>query len=213
MINHTSSIFIAAALLAAFGVAGTGLVAVTYQGTADRIAQNEREALLQKIGKVLPEGSTDNDLLNDRISVQVPVDLGGGEVTVYRGRLAGEPVAAVFSPVEAAGYAGPIRLIVSVQRDGTLGGVRVLSHRETPGLGDRIEEEKSDWVHGFAGRSLTDPAEPGWKVRRDGGEFDQFTGATVTPRAVVNTVRQTLRYAQDNWARIFEPRPATEGQS
>jgi electron transport complex protein RnfG len=193
------NIFIAAGLLAAFGIAGAGLVAFTHESTAKRIAQNERDALLRKIEKILPSGSADNDLLADSLTVRAPAYLGAEQTTIYRGRLAGEPTAVVFSPVEAAGYSGPIRLIIGVDRNGALGGVRVLSHRETPGLGDRVEESRSDWIHDFNGRSLTDPDASGWKVRRDGGVFDHFTGATITPRAIVRAVKQTLEYARDNW--------------
>lgn len=197
------NIFIAAGLLAAFGIAGTGLVAFTHESTAQRIAQNERDAVLSKIEKILPTSSADNDLLADSLSVRAPEYLGADQTTIYRGRLAGEPTAVVFSAVEAAGYSGPIRLIIGVNRDGTLGGVRVLSHRETPGLGDRIEESRSDWIHDFNGRSLTDPDASGWKVQRDGGLFDHFTGATITPRAIVRAVKQTLEYTRDNWDMLF----------
>ena len=197
------NIFIAAGLLAAFGIAGTGLVAFTHESTAQRIAQNERDALLSKIEKILPSGSADNDLLADSLTVRAPEYLGADQTTIYRGSLAGEPTVVVFSAVEATGYSGPIRLIVGVNRDGTLGGVRVLSHRETPGVGDRIEESRSDWIHDFYGRSLTDPDASGWKLRRDGGLFDHFTGATITPRAIVRAVKQTLEYTRDNWDTLF----------
>ncbi|MEJ2577289.1 MAG: electron transport complex subunit RsxG [Gammaproteobacteria bacterium] len=203
MRHLNSSIFIAAGLLTGFGIAGAGLVAVTQQGTAERIAQNEREALLANIAKILPADVANNDLLADTVTVSAPQQLGARQTTVYRGRRDGEPSAAVFSAVEAGGYAGPIRLIVGVRADGTLGGVRVLSHRETPGLGDRIEESRSDWVAGFDGKSLTNPPAEDWKVKRDGGEFDQFTGATVTPRAVVKAVKQTLEYAREHWGELF----------
>jgi electron transport complex protein RnfG len=201
--------FIAAGLLAGFGIAGAGLVAVTQQGTAERIAENERQALLDNIAKILPEDAANNDLLDDTIVVTAPDQLGARQTTVYRGRRDGEPAAAVFSVVEASGYAGPIRLLIGVKADGTLGGVRVLSHRETPGLGDRIEEERSDWIHDFDGKSLIDPTPDGWKVERDGGQFDQFTGATVTPRAVVKAVKQTLQYARDHWGEIFQAKGET----
>ena len=194
---------IAAGLLGTFGTVGAGLVAFTHQQTAARIAQNEREALLDKIAKVLPSHASDNDLLTDSVAVQEPDRLGGAQTTVYRGRLAGEPAALVFSGVEATGYSGAIRLIIGVDRNGNLGGVRVIAHRETPGLGDRIEEHRSDWIHRFSGRSLTDPDPSGWKVRRDGGVFDQFTGATVTPRAVVSAVKLALEYAVDHWDALF----------
>jgi electron transport complex protein RnfG len=202
---------IAAALLAAFGVAGAALVAVTHLGTAERIAANERQALLDQIDRIVPAGRIDNDPLADTIRVRDPQALGAAETVVYRGRRAGEPAAAIFSPVEAKGYAGPIRLIVAVLPDGRLGGVRVLGHKETPGLGDKIEETKSDWVLGFDGRSLGDPPERLWQVKRDGGVFDQFTGATVTPRSIVAAVRQTLHYAHDHWGELFTTPAADEG--
>jgi electron transport complex protein RnfG len=96
------------------------------------------------------------------------------------------------------GYSGPIKLLVAVNYDGTLGGVRVISHKETPGLGDKIEESRSDWVLGFNGKSLTDPLLEKWKVKRDGGIFDQFTGATITPRSIVSAVKHTLLYERDH---------------
>jgi electron transport complex protein RnfG len=200
---------IAAGLLAGFGVAGAGLVALTHLGTAERIAANERQVLLDRIERIVPAGSIDNDPLADPTLVRDPDLLGASETTVYRGRRAGEPAAAIFSPVEAKGYAGPIRLIVAVLADGRLGGVRVLNHRETPGLGDKIEETKTDWVLDFTGRSLGNPEERLWRVKRDGGVFDQFTGATVTPRSIVTAVRQTLHYARDHWGELFAS-PATD---
>ncbi len=127
---------------------------------------------------------------------------GAGEAVVYRVFSAGAPVAALFV-VSARGYSGPIRLLVGVDVSGTVTGVRVLGHRETPGLGDGIEIEKSDWITQFAGRSLGDPVVTGWAIRRDGGEFDQLTGASVTPRAIVNAVRDTLLYFAANEERVF----------
>jgi electron transport complex protein RnfG len=196
-------VLISGVLLGLFGVIGAGLVGLSHEATAERIARNEREALLRQLQALLPADQTDNDILNDFIDISVP-DLAGTATTrVYRGRRNGQPVAAVLSPVVTQGYSGPIQLIVAVRRDGTLAGVRVLKHRETPGLGDKIEIERSDWVLGFAGRSLTDPLPGRWKVRRDGGDFDQFTGATVTPRAVVRGVRGTLEYFAQHADRLF----------
>src|SRR5690606_4959952 len=113
-------------------------------------------------------------------------------VTVYRAFRGGEPVAALFNSVAPDGYSGEIRLLVGVRVDGSLSGVRVLSHKETPGLGDPIEVRHSDWITRFSGLSLENPPFERWKVRRDGGDFDQFTGATITPRAVVKATRNTL---------------------
>ena len=104
--------------------------------------------------------------------------------------------------VSREGYSGPINLLVAVNVDGTLSGVRVVSHKETPGLGDKIETNKDDWILGFVGKSLSNPSEALWKVRKDGGEFDQFTGATITPRAVVNAVREVLKYQQAQTSQV-----------
>jgi len=205
MLKMSQSMLIAAALLASFGIAGSALVAVTHHGTADRIAANERAAMLRIIDEILPKGRIDNDLLNDNITIRVPSNLGAKETVVYRGRKQGEPAAAVLSTVDANGYAGPIRLLVAVLADGSLGGVRVLAHKETPGLGDKIETAKTDWVLVFNGLSLTHPGESDWKVKRDGGVFDQFTGATVTPRSIVFAVKQSLKYARDHWGDLFAP--------
>lgn len=206
----SQSMLIAAALLTGFGVCGAALVAYTHHETAERIAANQRQAMLQIIGEILPKDQIDNDLLNDSITIREPANLGAKKTVVYRGRKQGEPTAVVLSTVDANGYAGPIRLLVAVLADGSLGGVRVLTHRETPGLGDKIETNKSDWVLEFDGRSLTDPAENNWKVKRDGGVFDQFTGATVTPRAIVFAVKQSLKFARDHWGDLFVAAPTAE---
>jgi electron transport complex protein RnfG len=197
-------IFIAAFILGAFAIGGVGLVAVTHELTNERIAANEREATLRKVAAILPMDRMDNDPLEDLIEVSNQ-DLLGAEVTrVYRIRNAGRPIALVLNPIVPDGYAGPIKLLVSILADGTLGGVRVLAHRETPGLGDKIEIAKSDWVLNFKGKSLTDPTESGWKVKRDGGIFDQFAGATITPRAIVKTVLNSLLFVQQQGTSLYE---------
>ena len=127
-------------------------------------------------------------------------------MTVYRARRDGAPVALVLTAVAPDGSSGPIELLVGVNADGTVAGVRVLAHRETPGLGDPIEASRSDWVLAFAGRSLGDPPPAGWTVRRDGGAFDQFTGATITPRAVVHAVRRVLEYVGANQEALYARR-------
>lgn len=205
-------IVVAALLLGAFGVLGAGLVAVTYEITEEQIAENERQALLRIIDQLVPADEIDNQILGATVEVSAPAQLGADSTTVYLGRRQGEPAAAVFSPVVARGYGGPIRLIVAVRADGTLGGVRVLAHKETPGLGDKIEAERSDWILGFDDRSLGDPVESRWAVKRDNGVFDQFTGATITPRAVVEAVRDTLRYAGENWGELFAAQQMAEAK-
>lgn len=177
------------------GLAAAVLLAGTWVLTRDRIADSEREARLQALQIVLPAKHYDNDPIADGISVQAPGWLGQASSQVHRARLAGEPSALVFEATAPDGYAGPIRLLVAVDRDGRVLGVRITAHQETPGLGDDIEAGRSDWIHGFRGRALGDPPRPRWRVQRDGGAFDQFAGATLTPRAVVAAVRRSLDFA------------------
>ncbi|MDT8387977.1 MAG: electron transport complex subunit RsxG [Thiogranum sp.] len=207
------SILISAGFLFLFAVLGTGLVAYTYDTTAERIANNERRALLRKLNEVVDTDSYDNDIFNDVILVQSPLLGTRAPVPVYRARQDGWPVAAVLSPVAPDGYNGAIRLLVGINLDGTVTGVRVLRHQETPGLGDAIEAERSDWIRRFTGKSLNNPDLDGWKVRRDSGEFDQFTGATITPRAVVKAVRNALIYFKANRHQLFAQDPEPEQET
>ena len=201
-------VVISAVFLFLFAVIGSGLVAFTHDSTAARIAENQRRALLRSLNELVPREQYTNDIYTDIVYVHDEDLLGTDEpVPVYRARKDGWPVAAVFSPVAPDGYNGNIRLLVAVGLDGTLAGVRVLSHRETPGLGDAVEVERSPWIKGFAGRSLGNPPEEKWKVKRDGGVFDQFTGATITPRAVVKAVKNTLLYYRAHGDTLFEQHP------
>ena len=198
-------IILAAVVLSAFSVTGVALVAVTHHLMDGRIAENQRVAMLSKLEAIIPDGQFDNAPLEDMIQVSARDLLGAESTRVYRVRMAGEPTAVILNPVVPDGYAGPIQLLVSVLRDGSIGGVRVLFHLETPGLGDKIEERKSDWVLSFDGKSLSNPTPERWGVKRDGGEFDQFTGATITPRAIVEAVKNTLIYVQQQGDALFEP--------
>ncbi len=199
-------VVIAGLILTIFAVIGVGMVAFVYQHTEDRIAANEREALLKLLTALVPAEHIDNDIVSDVVVAEDAGRLGMDQVDVYLGTKSGEPVAAVFASVVPDGYSGPIKLLVAVRTDGSLGGVRVVSHKETPGLGDKVEEQKSDWVLSFNDKSLTNPTLSGWKVKRDGGEFDQFTGATVTPRSIVKAVKNTLLYYRDHGKSLF-PEP------
>lgn len=210
MIKHP--ITIAGMLLALFTAAGTGLVALTHQQTADRIAANEREALLRSLTALVPSETIDNDIIGDTLVVSDLERLGTKQTQVYLGRKQGNPVAAVFTTVVPGGYSGPIKLLVAVRIDGTLGGVRVVAHKETPGLGDKVEEARSDWIYSFNGKSLTNPDISRWKVKRDGGDFDQFTGATITPRSIVKAVKNTLLYFKDQGKSLFNKNTLPDGQ-
>jgi electron transport complex protein RnfG len=206
------NMFIGALILGLFAVSGTGLVALTRAGTAERIAENERQALLRNLHQIVRPEEHDNDLYADLIQVHDPLLGSNGPVTVYRARKGGLPVAAVIASIAPEGYGGDIKLLVGIRYDGTLAGVRVISHKETPGLGDAIEAERSDWILGFTGRSLGEPDDKKWKVKKDGGVFDQFSGATITPRAVVKAVYNTLRYYRQHREALYAKAEAGESK-
>lgn len=191
-------------LLAAFALFATGAVVILHWATAGRIAHQERAALENLLSRIVPRDEYDNKLYADCTRVRDPELLGSdAPITVYRARKGGAPVAAILTPVAPDGYSGSIDLLVGVYTDGRVAGVRVTRHNETPGLGDKIDERRSDWILGFRGKSLTDPKPEGWRVRKDGGEFDAFTGATITPRAVVKAVARSLDYFRRHRDALF----------
>jgi electron transport complex protein RnfG len=183
----------------------TALLALVASFTRDRIANNEQAWIKQRLDALVPPDTHDNDLLADSVAVVAPDLLGSSQpVKIYRARRAGAPVAAVLRPIAPDGYRGPIELLVAIGQDGRLIGVQVIRHEETPGLGDAFESRDVHWLDRFRDRSLTDPPSQRWTVRRDGGDFDAFTGATITPRAIIKAVRNTLEYYQLNSKRIFD---------
>lgn len=200
--------FRAAATLFVAAVAAVGLVAIVHDLTRPTIEASERARHTARLAAVLGGARFDNDLLADVVTVRDEELLGTSDgLPAHRARLGGQPVAVLLTVVAPGGYGGPIRLLVAVDRDARLLGVRVLEHDETPGLGDAIDERRSAWIHAFVGRSLSDPPPGRWKVRKDGGDFDQFTGATVTPRAVVAAVANALVYFERHRDELFESPP------
>ncbi len=207
--NLVRSMGVAALILAGFAAVGTGLVAITYRGTKEIIAASQKAALEASLNQLVPADRYDNRITEDRIEVVAPEGLGTRQpITVYRARKNGQPVALFATPIAPDGYSGPIHLLIGVYAEGTLAGVRVLEHKETPGLGDSIEQKRSPWILSFTGKSLTHPSPEGWKVKKDGGTFDQFTGATITPRAVVKATRSFLEYFQTQREALFAPTPS-----
>lgn len=187
-----------------FAVVGATLVALAEYASSEAIVENERRVLLRNLHALLPKDQLDNDIAADTVRLPPSPLLGTEEEsTAYRARLDDEPVAVIFNSIAPDGYNGRIHLLIGVYVDGSLAGVRVVKHAETPGLGDGIEIRKSSWITGFDGKSLQNPAPERWAVKRDGGEFDQLTGATITPRAVVAAVRDTLLYYRLNADMIF----------
>ncbi|PID49126.1 MAG: electron transport complex subunit RsxG [Proteobacteria bacterium] len=198
-----------AVLLTAFALVGTLILAGIHAATTERIANNERQALLNELNALVSPEHYDNDPLHDQISLPAAGLNSAAPITVYRARQQGQPVAALFVTTTPEGYSGNIKLLIAVNADQTLAGVRALNHKETPGLGDRIEVEKSDWILQFQAKSLDNPAPEQWAVRKDGGAFDQFTGATITPRAVVSMIKRVLLWSDAHWAALFQM-PASE---
>jgi electron transport complex protein RnfG len=162
--------------------------------TREPIASAEARDLQASLSQVLPEGLADNDLLKDTLEID--------KVTLYRARKAGIVTGAVFHMANR-GYAGDIVVLMGIDSRGVLTGARVLKHQETPGLGDKIEAAKGPWIHEFTGKSLGDPPAEKWGVKKDGGTFDQFAGATITPRAVVKSVKQGLEFFAAHRAEII----------
>ncbi len=158
--------------------------------THEDILKAEERDLLASLAQVLPEGYADNDLLKDTMKI---ADADGKPLTIYRARKAGAVNGAVFQTV-SRGYAGDIVVLIGVDAEGRMLGARVVKHIETPGLGDKIEVAKSKWIHDFEGKGLGDPPAEKWAVKKDGGVFDQFAGATITPRAVVKAVKGGLEF-------------------
>ncbi|MGD8174683.1 electron transport complex subunit RsxG [Marinimicrobium sp. ARAG 43.8] len=203
-------------LLGAFALITAAVLAGTYQMTRGKIADAERAAAAAALLEIVPDEQHDNDMLSD--TVAVPTNALGQlglrhSESIHLARRDGQVTAAIIPTIAPDGYSGDIRMIVGVNRDGSIAGVRVLTHNETPGLGDKVDLKKSDWIRTFSGRSLENPASDNWKVRKDGGVFDQFTGATITPRAVVHQVRRALEFASTHHELLFTSENRSTGDS
>jgi electron transport complex protein RnfG len=195
----------AAALLIAGLIGMIVVVTVLAQLTRERIARNERLWLIAKLDALVPPELRDNDVYSDRIQVRSRDMLGtDASVTAYRARKSGAPAAIILSPTAPDGYGGAIELLVAIAYDGSVLGVQVLAHRETPGIGDGFEPRRSSWLQSFKQKSLHNPQPERWTIRKDGGDFDQFTGASVTPRAITKAVRRTLEYYRANREMLFD---------
>ena len=200
-------------LLGLIALLGTALLAGVNSLTHERIEEQEKRRVLQQLNSIVPVTSYNNDLLADRIEITDETFFHHlAPVSVYRARMDDQDVAVLMIVTAPDGYNGDIRMLTAIDTNGMVLGVRVVSHRETPGLGDPIEIEKSDWILGLNGKSLLDPHTDDWAVKRDGGEFDQFTGATITPRAVVKAVHNTLLYFKANRQLLFETASETVDQ-
>ncbi len=194
-------------VLGLFALITSLLLAGTHLATKDKIADSQRRAAQKALLEIIPEERHDNDILTDTLSIPQHYwsTLGlekGGELHLARKN--GKVIALIVPTVAPDGYSGAIEMIVGINLDGKIAGVRILNHNETPGLGDKVELKKSPWVLSFDGRSIGSPPAERWKVKKDKGDFDQFTGATITPRAIVAQVARTLLYLSEDKNRILK---------
>ncbi|WP_224746081.1 electron transport complex subunit RsxG [Neiella litorisoli] len=199
-------------VLTIFALICTGLVAGTFVLTAEDIAEAELNNKFKVLNQVIPETLHDNNLAQHCFTVEDEHLLGTATPHhAYLATINGAPTAVAIETTAPNGYTGRIELIVGIDTEGEVLGVRVLQHKETPGLGDKIERRKSDWIDSFIGKTVADRKDPNWAVRKDGGQFDQFTGATITPRAVVAAVQKTVLFYQANSAQLLTRQPDCEG--
>ena len=187
------------------------LITLSHEFSRERIAANERARLLASLHEIIDPTMYDNDIEASRRFVTSPDLFGTSEpIEVFLATTNDSPVAAVFSTIAPLGYNGPINLLVGITVDGTVTGVRVTRHRETPGLGDAIEIARSNWIEGFSATRLDAPVLADWRVTKDGGHFDSITGATVTPRVIVEAVRNALIYVRDYGPELFSSIPTAD---
>ena len=192
-------------ILGLFAIITTGLVVATASLTKDKIAEEKQNAMKRSLLEVMPRERLDNDLLASVVELPASDLLGTAEERqAYVATLKNNPTGIIFQVVAPEGYGGSINLMVGITEKGEITGVRVIPpHFETPGLGDAIDVQKSEWIKSFNGKSLTNLNEKGWRVKKDGGQFDAFTGATITPRAVVDAVHKALLYFQQHQSELL----------
>jgi len=198
------AIFASARRLGGFVFVATALVFAMYLTTRTQIRENQRQVMIAQLNSVLAGVHYDNNILADAARLKDSHATGvSTPMPYYLARLAGHVVAAVFTVTAPDGYSGPITMLIGIKPDGEILAVRVIAQQETPGLGDAIDIRKSSWITQFTRQSLSMMPLADWKVKKDGGRFDQLTGATITPRAVVKSIRTLLLYYQNNKTRLL----------
>lgn len=195
--------------IALFAIVTAALIATTYVTTRERIAANRQAQQTQLLRQIIPAQLIENDLLDDTLELPA-AELGYPQAIIYRARKNGQVSAVVLPVLTPDGYSGTISLLCGVYADGRIAGVRVLQHQETPGLGDKIELKKSPWILSFNGLAYHPDQAQRWAVAKDGGQFDQFTGATITPRAVVTAVKTALIFFNTHQTQLLTDHPTVE---
>jgi len=202
IIKHASK---TALTLIAFALVFTSLLAYVFNVTKAPIEKSEAEARMALFRQIVPENMHNNDLLKDTISIAPNALLGNRQpIIANRARVDNTPSAVILEALAHDGYAGDIKLLIAIRYDGSIAGVRVLTHKETPGLGDYIDIAKGKWIKLFDDESLQKTDDTKWLVTKDGGQFDYMAGATITPRAVVKAVHKALQYFSANKEALFK---------
>lgn len=200
-------------ILGAFALVASLLLSLTYTLTAPRIAEQKAAQQLKLLNQIIDPTSHDNPLHTDCLVLEATQAISAEPLVIYRARKQNQPVALALQVVTPEGYSGKIKLLVGVDTQGQVTGVRTLTHKETPGLGDKIELRVSDWVLDFNGLHYQPAQAASWAVKKDGGQFDQFSGATITPRAYVNAVKDALAFAQQHQTQLFAQPANCQGQN
>ena len=201
IVKHASK---TAITLIAFAVVFTALLAYIFQVTKVPIEKSEAKARLALFRQIVPENMHDNAILKDKLTIAPNTLLGNKQATIAnRARINNKPAAVILEAIAHDGYSGDIKLLIAIKYDGSISGVRVLTHKETPGLGDYIDITKDDWIKLFDNESLTKTSDKNWNVKKDNGQFDYMAGATITPRAVVKAVHKALQYFEANKVILF----------
>ncbi len=187
-----------------FAVVTAGLIAITQVSTKETIQKNIRTQEARALYEIIPKDRIDTDLLRGEVVLEMP-DLGYPTGKAYQALKEGLVTAVILPVIAPDGYSGDIKIIVGINADSSVAGVRVLAHKETPGLGDKIDLKKSDWILSFNNKQMDANNDPRWAIKKDGGEFEQFTGATITPRAVVNATSRAIRYFREHRVEVLTP--------
>jgi electron transport complex protein RnfG len=190
--------------LVAFAFVGTAMLAYVFDITRAPIEANEKEARLALFKQILPESTYDNDLLKDSVEIAPNELLGNRQPTVANiAKLNHKTAGVILEAIAHDGYSGDIKLLIAIRADGSISGVRVLAHKETPGLGDYIDIAHGNWIKLFNDESVNKTPIEQWRVKKDGGKFDYMVGATITPRAVVKAILKSLQFFETNKQALF----------
>ena len=202
--DHFKKVSITATAMIIFSLLASIALSISYFFTKTPIEESDAKAKRTFLNQVIPSNLYDNNLVKDTISVEPSPLIGNKKnIDVYRAKKNNQVIAVIIETIAPDGYSGEIKTLVGIDQEDKILGVRVIIHKETPGLGDYIEIEKSQWIKNFDLKSLGKITEKEWAVKKDGGSFDYVSGATITSRAVIKSTYKSLLYVKENKKRLF----------